>query len=261
MGCVPTVTAPTVAVTPGPGKSPSDFAVDNSACAAQANQQIAEARTAANGQIAGTALLNAALGASNSAAAGATKSAVAANAAAGAVTAAIASEQAAQATLQRQFDIAYSECVYAKGDIVPGFATALVQSGPASPSSAPNLLEVARSSLLGVWRGSYVCGQGETGVELSFTELRDDGVVLGTFNFFNLPGHNNAASGEYTLIGQLDIGSQSIFLDPGTWIRQPPGYTAVGVSMSFPSPEAHEMHGIVTNPSCSQIYVDKTGNS
>jgi hypothetical protein len=64
------------------------------------------------------------------------------------------------------------------------------QVGPAPTSAAPShrSLELARGTLLGVWRGSYVCAQGETGVELSFTDIHDDGVVSGTFNFFNLPG-------------------------------------------------------------------------
>jgi hypothetical protein len=260
IGCVPTVTAPTVVVTPGPGKSPSDFAADNSACTVQGNQQIAAAKNAANNQIAGTALLSAAVNAGNSAGTGAKKSVVAANAAEGAVIAAIASEGAAQARLQRQFDVAYSECISAKGDIIPGFTWALVGPGSASPASVPTLMQVARSSLLGVWRGSYVCVQGETGVELSFNELRDDGVVVGTFSFFNLPGHSNAASGEYTIIGQLDIGEQRVYLDPETWIRQPPGYIPVGLSISFPSAQTHEISGTITNPGCSQILVDKAGS-
>jgi hypothetical protein len=245
--------APTVVVTPGQGKAANDFAADHTACAALADQQIAMAKNAANNQIVGNALLNAVAGAGNSAGAGASKSTVAANAATRALSAGVASEQAAQDTLQRQFDIAYSQCMYAKGDIVPGFGSPVATS----PSFAPNLLQTARSTLLGVWRGSYVCGQGETGVQLSFNELRSDGGITGTFSFFSLPGQNNAANGECTLTGQLDLAGQQLSFDPGTWINQPPGYAAVGFSAPIPSPTAPKIVGTITYPGCSQINANK----
>jgi hypothetical protein len=119
-GCVPTAMAPTVVVTPGPGKSAAAFAADQSGCSALANQQIAPAIQAANNQIVGNALLGATLGGGSTATAGASNSAVGANAAAGAATAGATNAQTAQATLQHQFNITYSQCMYAKGDIVPG---------------------------------------------------------------------------------------------------------------------------------------------
>lgn len=95
-GCVPAAMAPTVVVTPGPGKSAAYFAADQTGCAAQANQQMAPVIQAANTQLVGNALL------------GVTPSQTAQ------------STQSAQATLQQQYNIAYSQCMYAKGDIVPG---------------------------------------------------------------------------------------------------------------------------------------------
>ena len=122
-------------------------------------------------------------------------------------------------------------------------------------------LQTARNALLGVWRGSYVCAQGETGVELSFTQLHTDGVVVGTFSFFNLPGHNNSESGEYTLIGRLDVGTGELFVNPGRWIRQPPGYAPVGFSASFASANRILGRVIANFPGCSQIYADKSNGA
>jgi hypothetical protein len=235
VGCSSAVQSPTVVVAPAQDKSPSAFAADNSTCTAVATQQGEAAKNSANMQIAGSAVMNAAFSAGNSVAAGARGSMVAANAATGALTSAIASGQAAQATLQRRFDLAYAECMYARGNSLPGFASGSAKPASAVLGSAQNLMQIARSRFLGVWRGSYVCSQGETGVDLSFSELHDDGSVLGTFSFYNLPGESNSATGVYTLIGQLDIRNQIVYLDPGTWIRQPPGYGPVGVSISFPS--------------------------
>jgi hypothetical protein len=99
-GCVPTVMAPTVTATPGPGKLPADLAADHIACSAQANQQTAPAVQAANNQVTGTALQNLFTG-------------TGANA--------VDVNSQATATLQQQYDTAYSACMYAKGDNVPPY--------------------------------------------------------------------------------------------------------------------------------------------
>jgi hypothetical protein len=97
-GCVPAVMAPSVIATPGPGKLPADLASDHIACAAQANQQMAPAVQAANNQVTGTALQNLLTGTGNDA---------------------VAVNTQATATVQQQYDIAYSACMYARGDNVP----------------------------------------------------------------------------------------------------------------------------------------------
>jgi hypothetical protein len=99
-GCVPAVMGPTVSATPGPGKLPADLASDHIACAAQTNQQMAPAVQAANNQVAGTALQNLLTGAGDNA---------------------VAVNTQATATLQQQYDTAYSACMYAKGDNVPPY--------------------------------------------------------------------------------------------------------------------------------------------
>jgi hypothetical protein len=99
-GCVPAVMAPTVTATPGPGKLPADLASDHIACAAQANQQTAPAVQAANNQVTGTALQNLLTG-------------TGANA--------VDVNTQATATLQQQYDTAYSACMYARGDNVPPY--------------------------------------------------------------------------------------------------------------------------------------------
>jgi hypothetical protein len=104
-GCVPTTLAPTVVVTPGPGKSAADFTADQAGCAAQANQQIAPAIQAANSQIVGNTLL------------GVTPDVTAQSA------------QSTQATLQQQYNVSYSACMHAKGDIVPGYAPVVAEPG------------------------------------------------------------------------------------------------------------------------------------
>jgi hypothetical protein len=144
-GCVPAVMAPTVVATPGFGKSPAEFATDQSVCATLADQQLGAAKNAANNQIFGAALLSAALGGGGTAATGGSNGEVAANAAGNALAAGAATAQTAQATLQRQDDFNYSQCMYAKGDIVPGFAPPPLIAEPEEPvASVPRRVRHAR---------------------------------------------------------------------------------------------------------------------
>lgn len=99
-GCVPAVMGPTVSATPGPGKLPAAFASDHAACTARANQQLAPVVQAANNQVAGTALLNVMTGTGQDA---------------------VALNTQTTATLQQQYDAAYSACMYAEGDNVPPY--------------------------------------------------------------------------------------------------------------------------------------------
>ena len=99
-GCVPAVMTPTVTATPGPGKLPADLASDHAACAAQTSQQMAPAVQAANNQVTGTALQNFLTGTGDNA---------------------VDVNTQATATLQQQYDTAYSACMFAKGDNVPPY--------------------------------------------------------------------------------------------------------------------------------------------
>lgn len=99
-GCVPAVMTPSVIATPGPGKLPADLASDQIACTTQANQQMTPAVQAANNQVTGTALQNLLTGTGDNA---------------------VDVNTQATATLQQQYDTAYSACMYAKGDNIPPY--------------------------------------------------------------------------------------------------------------------------------------------
>jgi hypothetical protein len=129
-------------------------------------------------------------------------------------------------------------------------------AGDHQPQPQGDALERVRTALLGVWNGTYLCIQGETYVQLTFTQLQDDGSVVGTFKFSNLPGRSNAESGEYTLNGRYDVAVHRLDLSPGTWITRPPGYDPVGFTASFPVSPAHIL-GDITYPGCTQINADK----
>ncbi len=122
-GCATAPTGPRVAVMPAPGKPFEVFAAEDQACRNYAEQAIGETRDDAAAQnFAGAAALGTAVGATAGALAGGPDSA-AGGAAAGLVTGSMigAGESArASGDAQRRYDIAYEQCMYAKGNQIPG---------------------------------------------------------------------------------------------------------------------------------------------
>jgi uncharacterized protein YcfJ len=123
-GCAPTVMAPTIPVMPGANKAPDQFAADQQACGSYANAQTAPLSAQANSQALGGALLTTALGAGLGAAIGGGRGA-AIGAASGALVGGAAGAQGssiAGMNIQQQYNIFYSQCMYARGNQVPGFS-------------------------------------------------------------------------------------------------------------------------------------------
>ena len=142
-GCAPTVMAPMIPVMPGPNKPFDQFTADQQACQGYANSQTAPLAAQANNQALGGALLTTALGAGLGAAIGGGRGA-AIGAASGAV---VGGSMAAQGSsfagmsIQQQFDVYYSQCMYARGNQVPGFSPNMYgippYPGPGGPPPPP----------------------------------------------------------------------------------------------------------------------------
>jgi hypothetical protein len=139
--CAATPLGPTVQVMAGPGKTFDAFQVDNTSCKGFAAQQVQGQADAANQRAVGTALLTTALGAGVGAAGGSLNGDAGGGAAVGGAVGAGAgsaigamNNTADQQGIQAQYDNAFSQCMYAKGELVPGYApvrAAYVSSGPA----------------------------------------------------------------------------------------------------------------------------------
>jgi hypothetical protein len=144
-GCATMPSGPTVAVYPGPGKPFEVFQADDYACRQWADQQIggtspsqAANQNLASGAVVGT-LVGAGLGAAIGAATGNVGAGAAIGAGAGLLTGtATASGPAASSgyMLQRRYDIAYQQCMYAKGNQIPGVRPARAY-GPPPPAYGP----------------------------------------------------------------------------------------------------------------------------
>ena len=143
-GCATVLTGPSVMVLPAQGKPFEAFQADDSVCRQWAAQQAGAGpsettnQNLANGAVLGT-VMGAGLGAAIGAASGATGTGAAIGAASGLIGGtAIASGPAYGAgwEVQRRYDVAYQQCMYAKGNQIPSVVRT-ARRAPAVPPPPP----------------------------------------------------------------------------------------------------------------------------
>jgi hypothetical protein len=136
-GCAITPTGPLVRVMPAPNKPFEVFAEEQSACEHYAGDQIAGRAQAANNRALGATALGAVLGLGVGAATGSGRAATVGAATGGAIGAAVGADQSSYAgySPQRRYDIAYSQCMYAKGNYIPGMMASVPPPPPPPPRS------------------------------------------------------------------------------------------------------------------------------
>ena len=126
-GCATLPTGPSVMALPAPGKSFEQFQAEDVACRQWAAQQVGPPGAPANqntavGAAVGTAI-GAGLGAAIGSASGHAGTGAAIGAGAGLLTGTAVganADQAAAGTAQHRYDAAYQQCMYAKGNQIPG---------------------------------------------------------------------------------------------------------------------------------------------
>ena len=127
-GCATIPTGPSVMVLPSPGKPFEQFQADDFACRQWAIQQAGgEPAATANQSMAGAAIAGTAIGAGLGAAIGAASGNPGVGAAIGAASGLLGGTAvganagyASGWEVQRRYDIAYQQCMYAKGNQIPG---------------------------------------------------------------------------------------------------------------------------------------------
>jgi hypothetical protein len=156
LGCATIPTGPSVQVMPGPGKTFEQFQADDAVCRQWAGQQIGQSpqATANQNTVTGAAVgtaAGAALGAAIGAASGHAGTGAAIGAGSGLLVGGATGASAGQAygmEAQRRYDIAYQQCMYAKGDLVPGMeqgppAAVAEAAPPPPPPPAPVVVSPA----------------------------------------------------------------------------------------------------------------------
>jgi hypothetical protein len=143
-GCATVPQGPSVMVLPGSGKNFEQFQVDDAACRQWASQQVGttvqktSTDSTVGGAVIGT-LVGAAAGAALGAAAGNPAVGAAAGAGVGLLGGTAIGAGRADAyggSVQRRYDMSYTQCMYAKGNQVPVARGSRVQQQP-SPAPPP----------------------------------------------------------------------------------------------------------------------------
>ena len=137
-GCASIPTGPSVAVMPASGKPFDQFQADNAICRQFAEQQMgANPNQVAREQVITGAATGAAIGAASGALMGnGHENQTESMAGAGLIVGSAAGASAANAStmsLQRRYDIAYMQCMYARGNLVPGYPAPRYTPPPPPP--------------------------------------------------------------------------------------------------------------------------------
>ena len=134
-GCAQTPLGPTVQVMPGPGKSFDQFTYDQAGCKQFAEGAVAGQAQNANTRGVGAAAITTVLGAGLGAAIGGGRGAGigAASGALGGAGIGAGTSSNEQGGIQAQYDNAFAQCMYAKGNMVPGYGPMMVNAPPPPP--------------------------------------------------------------------------------------------------------------------------------
>jgi hypothetical protein len=144
-GCATIPTGPSVMVLPAPGKSFESFQSDDMACRQWALQQAGvQPSDAVNEKLASGAAIGTLIGAGLGAAIGAASGSAGAGAAIGAGSGLLAGTAVATGPasasgweIQRRYDMAYQQCMYAKGNCIPGQVRASKRASRVPPPPPP----------------------------------------------------------------------------------------------------------------------------
>lgn len=147
-GCAQTPMGPTVQVMPGNGKPLDAFQYDQMTCKQFAENAVSGQAENANIRGVGAAALTTALGAGLGAAIGGGHGAGigAAGGALGGAGIGAATSGNKQMSIQDQYNNAFSQCMYTKGNMVPGYGPAMMQS-PYAPTASPNQARAVQQEL------------------------------------------------------------------------------------------------------------------
>jgi hypothetical protein len=230
-GCAATPLGPTVQPMPGPGKSFDAFQVDNSSCKGFAADQVKGQADAANQRAAGAVALTTVLGAGLGAAVGGSVGDAGYGAAVGAASgAATGSAYGAggnmndQAMIQQQYDNAYSQCMYAKGEQVPGYAPIAAAPQPAGPAPDP----LVRSSQAELIRLGYLHGSAD-----GFMGPRTRGAISGFEQAHALPVDGSPSPGLLARLQSTPTGAAATASAPANWVA--PAGSASATPASAPA--------------------------
>lgn len=129
-----------------------------------------------------------------------------------------------------------------------------VESPPPPPPVPEPVPTPVQPVFAGLWKGTYVCSQGETGLSLILYASAAD-TLTGTFSFYATPSNPSLPSGSFTLRGSYS--SSDMKLAGDVWITRPPNWIVVDLQSGLPSADG-TLSGKVTTEGCTTFSVHRS---
>jgi hypothetical protein len=104
------------------------------------------------------------------------------------------------------------------------------------------------------WKGSYVCGQGETGLTVTIDEVLPDGRMSGAFEFYPLNASSEGASGRFEIFVIVGDDMRAVQAVPGPWVERPFGFNSVGFDAEL---REDRLVGKILDSNCGTMDVAK----
>jgi hypothetical protein len=105
----------------------------------------------------------------------------------------------------------------------------------------------------GKWVGSYICGQGHTGLTLTISTVSKD--ISAIFEFYPSSSNAQGKSGSFKLQGSFSENG-SFVLKPTEWINKPSGFFMVGLTGEINDART-ELSGLVKSSGCQSFHLVK----
>jgi hypothetical protein len=125
-----------------------------------------------------------------------------------------------------------------------------------------SLARAEEPAALGRWRGTYLCNQGWTGVDLEIEADTERESVQGpaepgrylraTFSFYQLARNPGVPSGRFTMRGSFSHQDGRLQLQQERWLERPPHYVMVDLSGAL-DPETGVVTGRIDGYNCGEF--------
>jgi hypothetical protein len=129
----------------------------------------------------------------------------------------------------------------------------LAMLAPCGDRAAMSRPLVSAADWTGIWRGTYVCAQGVTGLFLTVKQS-ETGDVAAVFRFFAVRENPGVPTGQFDMTGRPAPQGNHLRLAPGEWIAHPPRYLMVGLDGDYDEASG-EYSGYVRGPGCTRFVL------
>ncbi len=127
-------------------------------------------------------------------------------------------------------------------------------SAPTVTPATPEITEISVAAVMGSWTGTYLCGQGESAMDLLIYDA-GGGRLDARMSFGPTPSNPTVPKGSFAMEGTLE--DDVMTLTGTTWIEQPDGYGLIDLSATLADPAPARIDGSVDTDGCGTFTITR----